>query len=41
VQIFGDIMADESEKGGYRKRFVAVAKDFEVDAMLVIFIRKP
>jgi hypothetical protein len=41
MQIFGDVMAKKGEKRGNRECFIAVAKHFEVDAMLVILIGEP
>jgi len=41
MQVFGDIMTEKSEKRGNRKRFIAVAQHFKVDAVLVIFVGQP
>jgi hypothetical protein len=41
MQVFSDIMAEESEKRCNRKRFIAVAQHFKVDAVLVIFVGQP
>ena len=41
MQVFGDIMTEKSEERGNRKRFIAVAQHFKVDAVLVIFVGQP
>jgi hypothetical protein len=38
VQVFGDIMAKKGKERGDSERFIAVAKHFEVDAMLVVLV---
>jgi hypothetical protein len=41
MQVFSDVMTEKSEKGGNRKRFIAVAQHFKVDAVLVIYVGQP
>jgi hypothetical protein len=38
MQVFGNVMTEESEKRGNRKSLIAVAQHFKVNAVLVIFV---